>query len=517
MADPKQDGSDIEKDNPSLDSNPQDAPKGGLQYVEGKAGEGLQRQLKNRHAQMLTIGGVIGTGLFLGTASSLAAGGPAGLLLGYLVVATVCVGVMLALGEIITFLPVPGGQMTLAGRFVDPALTFALGWTSWYAVVISLPAEISACSVLVNFWNKSINNSVWMTINLASVLIINFLGTRAFGECEFWFGTIKILTIIGLIILGLVIDLGGAPNHDRLGFRYYHDPGAFTQYEGIEGAKGQFLGFWSVLIGAGYAFLGTEVIGISAAETHDPTKTLPKAIKGVYVRIVLFYIIGVFIIGLICPSNNPDLITEAGTANSSAWVIAIKLAGIKGLPSLMNAAMITSAASAGSSSLYVASRTLYGLSRVGMAPPIFLRTNRRGTPWIALLLGASFSLLSYTGLSSGSSRVFTWFANMSTVAGMFNWMGICITYLRFRAGLKAQGLSRDILPYKSKMQPYITWWALAWIILIILFANWPVFLRNNWDNASFVTNYLPIPLFVMTYLGYKFVKKTRLVRGMVHV
>ncbi|GJJ13090.1 hypothetical protein Clacol_007340 [Clathrus columnatus] len=313
----------------------------GIIVVQDREGEGLQRKLKTRHAQMISIGGVIGTGLFLGTASSLAHGGPGGLLLGYLAVSSVCIG-----------------------------------------------------------------------------------------------ASIKVLTIIGLIILGLVIDLGGAPTHDRLGFRYWHHPGAFVQFEGIGGSKGRFLGFWTVLINAAYAFLGTEILGMTAAEISNPTKNIPRAIRGVYVRILVFYIVGVFILGLICPSNNPGLLTSDGTANGSPWVIAIKLGGIKALPSIINACLLTSAWSAGSSDLYTSSRALFGLAKTGQAPKIFARTNKYGTPWPSLVVSTLFGLLAYMGVTNGSSQVFTWFSNMSSVTGMLNWMGICITLIRFRAGLK---------------------------------------------------------------------------------
>jgi len=469
----------------------------------------LKRGLKNRHAQMISIGGVIGTGLFLGTAKSLAAGGPLGLLLGYIIVSSACVCVMLTLGELTTLLPVPGGQITLAGRFVDPAMAFAMGWNYWYSWVITLPAELSAAAVLINYWDDRINNAVWITITGVVVIVINFLGTRAFGECEFWFASIKVITIIGLIIVGLVIDLGGAPTHDRLGFRYWKDPGALVQYEGIPGSLGRFAGFWSVLIGAAYAFLGTEILGMTAAETHNPTKNIPRAIRGVWVRILLFYIVGVFILGLICPSDDPGLVTGTGNAASSAWVIAIQRAGIRVLPHIANACFLTSAWSAGSSDLYTSSRALYGLAKTGQAHKIFARTNAKGTPIYALAFCAALSGLSYMAVSESSNTVFGWFANMSAVSGMFNWLGICITGIRFRQGLKAQGINPENLPWHSKFMPYASWWGLVWTVIIILFSSWGVFLSGNWDTATFITTYIPIPIFICLFFGYKLWNKTR--------
>ena len=152
---------------------------------------------------------------------------------------------------------------------------------------------------------------------------------------------------------------------------------------------------------------------------------------------------------------------------------------------------------------------MYGLAKTGQAPKIFVRTNSRGTPIYAVGLCAALACLSYMAVSESSSNVFGWFSNMSAVSGMFNWLGICVTGIRFRQGLKAQGINPDNLPWHSKFMPYAAWWGLIWTILIILFANWSVFLKGNWDTASFVTNYIPIPVFFCLFFGYKFWHKTK--------
>ena len=176
--------------------------------------------------------------------------------------------------------------------------------------------------------------------------------------------TFKVLTIVGLIILCIVIDLGGAPGHDRLGFRYWKNPGPFVQYKEIAGTTGRFLGWWAVMTQAAFSYIGTEIVAIAAGEAKNPRRNLPKAIKRVYIRILLFYIGGTFIIGLLVPSNDPGLNLNSGDAASSPFVIAIETAGIKGLPSVINACLLTSAWSAGNSDLYCSSRALceYALS-----------------------------------------------------------------------------------------------------------------------------------------------------------
>ncbi|KAM0752661.1 hypothetical protein T439DRAFT_286816 [Meredithblackwellia eburnea MCA 4105] len=420
----------------------------------GEGGQQLQRQLKSRHVQMMSIGGVIGTGLFLGTANALRNGGPLGLLLGYGVLGTVCWAIMVSLGEMIAHLPIPGGHITLAGRFVDEAFSLAMGYNYWTVV---LPAELNAAAVLISYWNNSQNPAVWITLCLVVAVAINFGGTRVYGELEFWFASIKVITIVGLIILGIILDCGGGPNHEPIGFRYWKNPGAFRQYLGIEGHMGRFLGFWAVLIQAGFSFIGTEITAIAAGEAKNPKRNLPKAIKRVYIRICLFYIIGCFIIGLLVKSTDERLSLSTGTAASSPFVIAITDSGIRVLPSIINAALLSSAWSAASSDLYTSSRSLYGLSLKGNAPKICARVNSWGLPWVSVLVGTAFSLLSY--MSAGAAKageVFGWFANMTSVCGLITWAGIAFTYIRFFNGLRAQGIQRtnETLVYRAPLQPY---------------------------------------------------------------
>lgn len=214
-----------------------------------------------------------GTGLFLGTGNNLANAGPAGLLIAYCIMASLLFSVMTILGEMVSHLPLPGGQFALASRFVSPSLGFAMGWLFWYNYMIVLPAELSASAVLVSYWTPAgvdgstcttgiCNNALWIAIFLVVVWAINWGGTRIFGEIEFWFCSIKVLTIIGLIITGVIITAGGGPSGKAIGFKYWTETGGFVQFQDIPGAKGRFLGFFSVLISAAFAFIGTEITGM---------------------------------------------------------------------------------------------------------------------------------------------------------------------------------------------------------------------------------------------------------------
>ncbi|KAI0344518.1 amino acid permease [Trametopsis cervina] len=467
----------------------------------------LHRQMKNRHVAMISIGGVIGTGLFLSTANSLQAGGPVGLLLGYIAVGSICYTMMISLGEMIAYLPLPGGQIMLAERFVDPAWAFTLGWLYWFNWAITLPTELSAAAVLIHFWTEKVNDAVWVTIFLVIVITINLFGAAAYGEAEFIFSSIKVLTITGLIILGLVLDLGGGPSHDRLGFRYWVHPGPFAQFNGIGGAKGRFLAWWAVMVNAAFSFIGTEIVAVTAGEAKNPRRNVPKAIRRVYIRILLFYIAGVTIIGLLVPSNHPDLALKTSTAAKSPFVIAIKTAGINGLPSVINAALLTSALSAGSSDLYTSSRALYGLALNGNTLPLFGWVSKRGLPYMSVAFSAAFGLLAYMGVASGAGHVFTWFSNMTSVAGLMSWFGISVIYIRFHAGMKAQGFDRSTLPFRSPFQPFAAWYSAAFALLVCILSGWEVFLHDSWSTSTFITNYIPLALFPILYIGARVWKR----------
>lgn len=411
------------------------------------------------------------------------------------------------------YLPVAGGHITMADRFVSKGFGFLLGWNYWYNWAIILPFELSAASILIGYWNDAISPAVWITMCMVVVVVINMLGAGAYGEAEFVFASIKVFTIVGLIIFGIILDLGGGPDHDRIGFRYWKDPGPFVQYNGIPGATGRFAGWWSVVIQASASSIGTEIVAIAAAEARNPRRILPRAIRGVYIRIPLFYILGVTVIGLLVPSNSEGLNLTERTAAASPFVLAIKKAGIKGLPSVINACLLTSAWSAASSDLYTSSRALYGLALNGQAPRVFRKTSKRGLPWVSVTFCSLFSLIAYMGTSSGPGKVFGWFSNMAAMAGLLTWFGICVTYIRFRAGWHAQGLDRNLLPFRSSLQPYAAWYCLVMISIILIFGGFSVFLRGNWDTAVFVTNYMPIMIAPVLFCVASFVMRSRFVKA----
>ncbi|BGP26330.1 hypothetical protein JCM10295v2_005278 [Rhodotorula toruloides] len=363
-----------------------------------------------------------------------------------------------------------------------------------------MPAELSAAATLMGFWSNA-NPAGWIAICYVIVVLINLGGTRVYGELEFWFASIKIVTIVGLLILSIVITAGGVPGTKPIGFAYYRDPGPFQQFLGISGSVGRFAGFVAVLTRAAYAYVGSEIVSIAAGEARNPSRSLPQAIRRIIFRIGLFYVAGAFAIGLIVAANDPALSRNDGTALSSPFVVAIERAGIDVLPSVINAAFLTSATSAASSGLYTASRCLYGLSVNSLLPPAFARLNSYGLPWVSVLTTSAFGLLSFMSAGSHNAAVvFSWLSNFCSVGGIVTWAAINFCYIRWYHAAKAQDIPRDFFPYKAPFQPYSAYIALAGFLLVLLTQGFYLCIDGQWNASDFVTRYLMIFLFPLIYI-----------------
>ncbi|KIY63201.1 general amino acid permease 1 [Cylindrobasidium torrendii FP15055 ss-10] len=470
----------------------------------------MQQGLKQRHVQMIAIAGTIGTGIFLGSGGALSTAGPLGALIAYALVGTVAYASLCSVGEMATWAPVSGSFPHFAARWVDPALGFAVGWNYFYGQGTSVPVEVSAATILIGYWD---DNKSHEPIYLAAILIvmcaINVFGVRYFGESEFIFAIIKLSTIIGLIIVGLVIDLGGGPNHERIGFRYWKNPGAINRAGLVENiSTDRFLAILSTIVQAAFSFTGMELVAIAASETENPRRNIAKAVRRVFYRIVIFYILGILIIGMLISYDDPSLLNQTGDAAQSPFVIAMNRAGIKVLPHIVNAAVFTSAFSAGSSYLFCASRVLYGLALRGQAPRFLTYCTKNGLPIYAVLISCSFSLLSFMSINSGAETVFNWFVNLTTVGGFIGWFCINLTYVFFRRGMIAQGFDLKSNIYHSNLQPWLSYWGIFWTIVFILVNGYRVFFA--WNTSDFLVAYINIPIILTLYLGYKITKRTKI-------
>ena len=460
-------------------------------------------------------GGTIGTGLFLGIGRAFTQAGPLSVLLGYTFTGLAVFGMMMSLGEMATWLPLPGAIPQFCARYVDDAMGFAVGWNNWYSNAITLCAEISAASTVIQYWEgaRDINVAAWITIVIVLVLCLNIFAVSIYGEAEFVFASIKIVTIVGLLLLALIIDCGGIPGQHRLGFQYWNNPGAMKSYV-AGGAAGRFLGLWSTLVNAAFSYGGVEVVAVAAGEAEDPRRNIPKAVRRVFWRILFFYVLGSLAIGVLVPSNDDQLLSaiENGAAGAAAspWVIAIRRAGIDVLPSIINAVILTSASSSANAFLYTGSRYLYALAQNRQAPRFLLKCTKAGVPVWCVLITCSISLLTYMSCSTGSSKVFTWFQNLTTISTLFTWVSISVAYIRFYYACKAQGIDRNQFAFKSPFQPYLSYATAIFFGLIILFNGFDAF-APSFDYQGFITDYIGIPIFFGLWLFWRIFKRTHFI------
>uniref|UniRef100_A0A8H8CKQ2 Amino acid permease/ SLC12A domain-containing protein n=1 Tax=Psilocybe cubensis TaxID=181762 RepID=A0A8H8CKQ2_PSICU len=387
--------------------------------------------------------------------------------------------------------PNVGGPVGLAGLYVDPALGFALGWNAWYSWAIILPTELSAATILFNgfFPNgsaESINTINLITISVFLVLAIgiNCFGSRAYGEAEFSFSCFKILTVVSLVLGGIILDLGGG-TEGFIGLKNWRNPGPFVEFR-AKGTLGRFLGVWSSMIQAVFAFSGTEIPGVAAGEVQNPA----KVIQVTSVLALTFPLLNISsehpscgesrldtnASGLLVRSDDPRLtgptIGSPGhtLVLSSPFVIAMQNARLKHLEHIYNAAFVISAFSAATSDVYISSRFLYYLARCGHAPrfcaAIFRNeANKTIIPWVGILASACFALMAFMSLSrTRAEEIFHWLSSLNSTTALLSWIGMLFTYLRWYQGtIAAEKKDKDFKQthqelYKNRyrMQPWVS-------------------------------------------------------------
>jgi amino acid transporter len=486
--------------------------------VEGAAAASaespLARKLKGRHLQMIAIGGSIGTGLFVGSGSALAHGGPASLLIAFGLIGIMLYCTVHALGEMAVLFPVAGSFSAYSTRFLDPAWGFAMGWNYALQWLVVLPLEIVAATLTIEYWNHGrINNDAWVAIFLVLIISINLFGVKGYGEAEFVFSIIKIIAVIGFIILGIILNCGGGPQGGYIGNKYWRDPGPFNH---------GFKGLCSVFVTAAFAFAGTELVGLAAAETANPRKSLPTAVKQVFWRITLFYIVSLTLVGLLVPYNDPRLLNGSSSADAQAspFVISITNAGISGLPSVMNVVIMIAVLSVGNSSIYGSSRTLAALAEMGQAPHALAYIDRKGRPLVGIALSSALGFLAFLAGSSKQTDAFNWMLAVSGLSSIFTWGSICLAHIRFRKGWRVQGHSLDELAFRSQPGVVGSWIGFGMNVLVLVVQLWvgvaPIgyaSMTRSEIAKNFFQAYLAAPIVLAFYIPYKLYFRTPFVRS----
>ncbi|RMY57505.1 hypothetical protein D0865_03091 [Hortaea werneckii] len=477
---------------------------------------GLHRSLSNRQVQLICIGGAIGTSLFIRIGNGLAFGGPASLLIAYIMYSSVLALISNCLAEMTVAYPVSGGFIRQAGHWVDDALGFMAGWNYFLYEALLIPVEVTAICLVLSFWNENSKDSgptaaICIACTVVFVLL-NTVGVKVFGEAEFWLSSGKVILILSLLMFTFITMVGGNPAGDAYGFRYWNEPGAFAAYLST-GSIGRFEGFLACLWNASFAVVGPEYISIVAAEVYRPRRSLRSAFKTVYARFGLFFIGTALSVGIVIPYNNSTLqAIAAGELSSSSaaatpWVIAMENLGIRIFPHIVNLLLFTCLFSAGNTYTFCAIRNLYALALEGRAHRIFAKTTSNGTPIFACMVVTIFPLLSLMQVGSTSAEVLNWLISLITAGGVVNYIVITITYICFYRACLVQGVKRSELPYFAWYQPWCAYVGLASMLMIIFFYGYSSF--RPWDVGIFFQHYTMVILDPILFIVWKLLKRTK--------
>ncbi|WP_461021173.1 amino acid permease [Trueperella pyogenes] len=462
----------------------------------------LHRGLRARHLNMIAIGGAIGTGLFVASGATISQAGPGGALLAYTLIGAMVFFLMQSLGEMATYSPVAGSFGDYGTHYVSPSFGFAMGWNYWFNWAITVAAELVAAALVMRYWFPSSPAILWSALFLAILFLINAFSARTFGEGEFWFASVKVATVLLFLVLGVLMILGimGGPS-----------PGTSNWTTGSAPFVNGGMGVLSVFMIAGFSFQGTEMVGIAAGEAEDPDRNIPRAIRAVFWRILIFYIAAIAVIGFLLPYTDPALLNPNGDIALSPFTLVFERAGVAAAAAIMNAVILTSVLSAGTSGLYASTRMLYGLAKSGQAPQIFASTTRRGIPMVALLATTLVGAASFLTSLIGDGSAYTWLVNASGLAGFITWAGIAWSHYKFRKAYVAQGNDPADLPFRAAFFPVGPLLALAMTLVVIIGQNTEALLGETGFTAL-LSSYIGLPIFLALWAGHKLVTRAPAVK-----
>ncbi|MCT1386963.1 amino acid permease [Peribacillus frigoritolerans] len=440
----------------------------------------LQRSMKRRHLFMLSLGGVIGTGLFLNAGYTINQAGAGGALIGYLAGGLILYMVMVCLGELAVHMPVTGSFQKYAAEYIGPSAGFSLGWMYFVGSAATAGVEFTAAGILMKQWFPDSPTWIWCAVFIVLLFTLNALTTRGFAEAEYWFAGIKIVAVILFILIGIFgfVSLSDRPTPF---FENLAPSGLFP----AGGITIIFVTMMNVI----FSYQGSELIGIAAGESEKPEENIPKAIRNVLFRIIVFYISSIIILSAIFPSSELGLL-------ESPFVTLMKIAGIPYAAGIMNFIILTAILSVGNSCLYASTRLLWSMAHDGMAPKVFGLLSKRKVPLNALLFTICFSLLSLLTSFIAADTVFVILMSIAGISVTISWMGIALSQYMFRKKfIKAGGKTED-LQYIVPFYPFVPLFCLGFCSLILVFLAF--------DPTQRVGLFYGIGFLVACILFYKF-------------
>lgn len=456
---------------------------------------GLKRTLSARHLVMISLGGSIGTGLFLASGAPVSQAGPGGALFAYALVGLMVYFIMTALAELSAFEPVSGSFAVYGEKYVDRGFGLAMGVNYCYNWAIAVAVDLVAAQIIMQYWFADVPGWIWSALFLGVMFLINFFSARSFGEAEFWFASVKVSAVIAFIISGLMLAAGVMPGHEAVGLTNWNlnGEGSFV---------GGFAAFMGVAMVVGYSFQGTELVGVAAGESKDPDRTIPKAIRTIFWRILLFYVLSIVVIGLLIPHNDPRLLeNDLADIALSPFTLVFDNAGFPWAAALMNVVVLTTVLSAGNSGMYAATRLMHTLAVEGRMPKVFARVSSSGVPRNALYGVTILSALCFLTTFLQTQSVYVWLLNTTGMGGFLCWLGIGLSHWRFRRGLEKQGYDLSLLPYRSPFFPLGSVYAFVLCIVVALGQNVEAIVTGNW--MGILATYIGIFIFAGVWFGYR--------------
>lgn len=441
----------------------------------------LKRTMKSRHLFMISLGGVIGTGLFLSSGYTVNQAGPIGTVLAYLIGAVIVYLVMLCLGELAVEMPVTGSFHSYATKFIGPGTGFTMAWLYWLTWTVALGSEFTAAGLIMKNWFPSTSVWMWSAFFIVLIFILNALSVRFFAESEFLFSSIKVITIILFIIIGGLAALGIIP------ISGYTKAPLFTNFVKDGLFPNGFGAVFITMLAVNFAFSGTELIGVASGETADPEKAIPKAIHTTLIRLIIFFIGSITVISALIPWK------EAGV-NQSPFVLIFNNIGIPYAGTIMNFVILTAILSCANSGLYASTRMLWSLSNEKMIAKTFGKVNKNGVPIPALILSTLGGILSLISSVIPAQTVYIILVSISGLAVVIVWMGIAASQLMFRRSYLKEGNDIKNLKFKTPFYPIVP---IAAFILCFLSCVFVVF-----DPSQRAALFYTIPFIVFCYVFY---------------
>ena len=470
----------------------------GFQRAPPSAAEGDDRKkaISKNELRLMSLSTGLGTGLLVAAGNKLRMAGPAGVLIAYAITGLVMlVPTISSVSELsIAYPGLPGGFQSYYSKFIDDSLGFALGWSYAFQWCCVISLELVTAAMTIKFWTLSVNPDVWVTIFLVVVLLINLGGAKVYAVAEGFFNSCKVLMLCGFVIFGLIIDVGGGPQ-GFIGGRYYHNPGAFTNFKGLA----------SVFVTGAFSLGGSEFISLSAAETKNPRSSIRAASKLVYFKVIILFLGSLTFVGLLVPHNSPQLFGSGSAAtHSSPYVIAAEMHGVKVLPHIINAVILISVTSVSVAAMYSSQRLIQSLAHQKLAPKWLDYVDKQGRPLRAWFVTILSSFFAFIAAYDKEETVFTWLLSISGISFVVCWLFICVSHLRFRAALKHNGIALDTLAFVAPTGVIGSWCSIIINSLILIAQFWTsLFPEGKPDANNFFRNYLGAPVMLLCYVCHK--------------